>query len=103
MPSLLLQVACRRLVNGFNQATQDIGRCGCKDAMSKIEDMSGTLSCAPQDIVHALLDRIPGCQQERGIGVTLDATIISDTRPGIVKVDAPINAHNTSPCLSHQF
>src|SRR5258708_23788319 len=71
--------------------------------MPQVEYMPGTIVGTTQDIQHTLLHNLPGRQQERRVKVALYAPVIADTRPGRVKINAPIDADNIAACFGHQF
>ncbi len=71
--------------------------------MPEVEDVAGAITGTAQDIMHASLNGLPGCQQQRGVEVALDATVIADPCPCIVKVDAPIDTDYVTTSLGHQL
>src|SRR5260370_12106728 len=71
--------------------------------MPQVEYMPGTIVGTTQDIQHTLLHNLPGRQQERRVKVALYTPVIADTRPGRVKINAPIAADNIATCFGHQF
>src|SRR6266487_5484201 len=96
-------LACRRFVNRINQATQQIGIRSLKYTMPKIKDMAWTIIRSLQDITDACFNSEPGSQHQCWIEVTLDAMLVANAFPGIVKVNSPVDADDIASCLSHRF
>ena len=59
-----------------------------EDAVSKIENMPGTIVGPTQDIVHRFFNDRPGREHHRGVKVALNAMIVAYACPRIVQIDA---------------
>ena len=71
--------------------------------MPQVENVPWPVGSPPQHIVHAFFYNIPGSQQQGRVEIALNAPLVANTPPGIVKVDAPIHADNIPTGLSHKL
>src|SRR6266576_2016175 len=90
-------------MNGVDQAAKHVRVSWGEYPVPEVEDVAGTITGARQDILHARLDGLPAGQQQRGVEVALNATIITDTLPRVVEFNAPIHAHDSAASLGHQL
>src|SRR6185437_11699877 len=95
--------ARRCLVNRIHQPTQQIGRRWGQHTMPQVKDMPWPVACPPYNVLHALLNRLPGSQQQGGVEVALDAPLKADARPRLIKVNAPIDADDITASLGERL
>ena len=65
-------------------------RCIGKNPVSEIENVIGTPPCALKDIFDATLYLMLRCKEDHGIEIALDRHVMSDGRPRVIYLNAPI-------------
>ena len=67
----------------LDDASQHLGVGGRQDSVAEVEDMSWRLRALSDDRSDNLLQRRPGCEQQRRVQVALNGVTVSDARAGI--------------------
>ena len=70
--------------------------------MAEVEDVAGAVFGAAQHVADAVADGLPGREEEDGVEVALHALVVTDALPGVVEVDAPVEAHDVAAGVAHQ-
>ncbi len=74
-----------------------------QNAVPQVEDMSGATAGPLQHICGPAFDLGEGGEQRYRVQVALDGDVVAQPAPGIVQVDAPIDADYIAAGLLHQL
>src|SRR6267143_3181524 len=67
--------------------------------MTEVEDVARPAGGPSQDVMRTLPDEVGWSKQHGGVEVALDATLVSDPIPALVKRDAPVQRNDVWPRL----
>jgi hypothetical protein len=90
-------------MNHLDNRLNILDRSPRQHAMTEIKYMSGTALRRLQNAFDLLPNFLDRRAQDHWIEITLNAHIVSDTLPGIVEIDAPVQADDIAPRLPHQL
>src|SRR2546421_13087082 len=103
LPYAISRIAvCLGGMDVLHQSLQVLDGAVREHAVTEVEDMPGA---APRGLDHptgAVFDDRPGPQQQGGIQVALDATVVPARVPRPAQVDPPIHPDHVAPGLTHQ-
>ena len=78
-----LSLSPRCLVYRIYQSAQQVRVSGGGNAVSEIKNVTGTTASTTQHIVHTGLNNRPRGQQQRGIQMALDASVITSNKAAV--------------------
>src|SRR4029434_6408658 len=76
---------------------------GWQDAVTEIEDVTGTVGDASEHTVCLLQHTRRRAEQQRGIEIPLHTAIGADACPGLVDRDAPVHADHVAARFTQLF
>src|SRR5437899_8542869 len=91
-----LSLSPRCLVYRIYQPAQQVRVSGGGNAVSEIKDVTWTTASTTQHLVHAGLKNRPRGQQQRWIQIALYAAVVTNSRPRLIEVNAPIHTDHVS-------
>jgi hypothetical protein len=72
-----------------------------QDTMAEVENMAKAVPGSLYDVIHTVLDLGQWREQGHRIKIPLNADVIPEAAPGIIKGHAPIHADHVSTRLPH--
>ena len=83
-----------------DEGTHVLDRRAGQDAVAQVEDVAGTASRAPQDVVHAGQEALARGEEQRRIEVALDGDVGPRALPALVEWRPPVDADDGAAGLA---